>query len=98
MLTLLDLCQPALSKLYVLLTISLNIATDVYILLIPIPMLWGVRLKPVKKLGLTLLFSGGVFVMVAGLLRCVLILKVRSPDALGYSPHSLRQYLKRQCD
>ena len=39
-------------------------------------MLWGARIPKVKKYGLVVLFSGAVFVMVAGLLRCILILKV----------------------
>lgn len=38
-------------------------------------MLWGARIPTVKKYGLVVLFSGGIFVMVAGLLRCILILK-----------------------
>lgn len=73
---LLDLCQPASSKLYIFLIVSLNIVTDLYLILIPIPMLWGAQIPKVKKIGLVVLFSGGIFVMVAGLLRCVLILKV----------------------
>jgi hypothetical protein len=65
-----------LSKLYIFIIVSLNIITDVYLLAIPIPMLWGARIPKVKKYGLLVLFSGAVFVMVAGLLRCILILKV----------------------
>lgn len=37
-------------------------------------MLWKASLKPAKKAGLILLFSGGAFVTMAGILRCVLIL------------------------
>ncbi|KAM5344433.1 hypothetical protein ACJ41O_012969 [Fusarium nematophilum] len=70
-----NLCQPASSKLYIFIIVTLNIITDTYLLLIPIPMLWGARIPKVKKYGLVVLFSGGIFVMVAGLLRCVLILK-----------------------
>ena len=40
---------------------------------IPLPMLWAANLRPAKKLGLMLLFSGGIFVTMAGILRCVLI-------------------------
>ncbi|KAH8665495.1 hypothetical protein BGZ61DRAFT_538462 [Ilyonectria robusta] len=70
-----NLCQPASSKLYIFLIVALNIVTDLYLILIPIPMLWGAQIPKVKKIGLVVLFSGGIFVMVAGLLRCVLILK-----------------------
>lgn len=79
-----DLCQPALSKVYILLTVTLNIATDVYLLFIPLPMLWGARIKAVKKIGLIVLFSGAIFVMVAGLLRCILILQVGNPVWLWF--------------
>jgi len=37
-------------------------------------MLWRASLRPAKKAGLILLFSGGIFVTTAGILRCVLIL------------------------
>ncbi|CAJ0554786.1 Ff.00g132990.m01.CDS01 [Fusarium sp. VM40] len=69
-----NLCQPALSKLYIFIVVSLNIATDVYLLAIPIPMLWGAGIPKVKRYGLLLLFSGAIFVIAAGLLRCFLIL------------------------
>ncbi|KAJ3508682.1 hypothetical protein NM208_g15786 [Fusarium decemcellulare] len=70
-----NFCQPANSKLYIFIIVSLNIITDTYLLLIPLPMLWGARIPKVKKYGLVVLFSGGIFVMVAGLLRCILILQ-----------------------
>lgn len=46
---------------------------------IPIPLLWQSSLRPLKKAGLIVLFSGGIFVMVAGILRCILIITVSSP-------------------
>jgi hypothetical protein len=54
----------------------LNVVTDLYLMSIPIPMLWNSSLKPLKKAGLILLFSGGVFVTVAAILRCILIITV----------------------
>jgi len=54
--------------------VVLNVLTDLYLLSIPIPMLWRASLRPAKKAGLILLFSGGIFVTMAGILRCVLIL------------------------
>ncbi|RWQ96969.1 hypothetical protein C8Q69DRAFT_211252 [Paecilomyces variotii] len=41
---------------------------------IPAPMLWRARLPLRRRLSLMALFSGGLFVMMAGILRCVLIL------------------------
>ena len=69
-----DFCQPAISKIDIFVTVVLNVLTDIYLLSIPIPMLWQSSLKSVKKAGLILLFSGGIFVTMAGILRCVLIL------------------------
>ena len=39
-------------------------------------MLFKARLRWREKLELLILFSGGIFVMMAGILRCVLILTV----------------------
>ncbi|KAF7556675.1 hypothetical protein G7Z17_g1269 [Cylindrodendrum hubeiense] len=36
-----NLCEPASSKLYIFLNLSLNIATDTFLLIIPASMLWG---------------------------------------------------------
>lgn len=67
-------CQPAVSRINVFVTLGLNVATDVYLLTIPVPMLWSAQIKLWKKIGLIILFSGGLFVTLAGILRCVLIL------------------------
>lgn len=45
-------------------------------------MLWGSSLKPLKKVGLMVLFSGGIFVVVCATLRCVLIVLVK-PSVLS---------------
>lgn len=39
------------------------------------PMLWKANLEIKKKLSLVLVFGGGVFVMLAGILRCALIIQ-----------------------
>ncbi|KAL3472245.1 hypothetical protein BJX99DRAFT_249789 [Aspergillus californicus] len=66
-------CQPAVSKIDVYVTVTLNVATDVYLISIPTPILFKARLPLREKLELLVLFSGGIFVMAAGILRCVLI-------------------------
>ncbi|KAJ5492500.1 hypothetical protein N7453_010597 [Penicillium expansum] len=65
---------PAVSKIDIYVTVVLNVATDLYLISIPAPMLVKARLKWREKLELLVLFSGGLFVMMAGILRCVLIL------------------------
>lgn len=44
-------------------------------------MLFRARLKWREKLELLILFSGGLFVMMAGILRCVLILTVSQSES-----------------
>lgn len=61
--------------------LSCNVVTDFYLLSIPVPMLWQSSLKPAKKVGLIILFSGGLFVIICAILRCVLIVTVSSPGA-----------------
>ncbi|KAJ5122933.1 hypothetical protein N7448_009030 [Penicillium atrosanguineum] len=67
-------CQPAVSIIDIYVTVVLNVATDIYLISIPAPMLFKARLQWREKLELLVLFSGGLFVMMAGILRCVLIL------------------------
>ncbi|KAF3005048.1 hypothetical protein E8E13_009329 [Curvularia kusanoi] len=68
-------CQPAISKIDLYVTVVLNVVTDAYLLSIPMPMLWKASLELRRKLSLIVVFGGGVFVMMAGILRCALIIK-----------------------
>ncbi|EON70027.1 hypothetical protein W97_09293 [Coniosporium apollinis CBS 100218] len=69
-----NVCQPAISKIDLYVTVVLNVLTDMYLLSIPLPMLWKANMSKVKKYSLILVFGGAVFVMMAGILRCALIL------------------------
>jgi hypothetical protein len=73
----LDVCQPAVSGQVVWVYFSFNVITDMYLLSIPLPMLWKSSLRPVKKVGLMILFGGGILVIACATLRCVLIVTVR---------------------
>ncbi|PYH94076.1 hypothetical protein BO71DRAFT_380321 [Aspergillus ellipticus CBS 707.79] len=66
-------CQPAVSHIDVYVTVTLNVVTDIYLISIPFPILFKARLPLREKIELIVLFSGGIFVMAAGILRCVLI-------------------------
>ncbi|KAG7005189.1 hypothetical protein G7Y79_00021g050560 [Physcia stellaris] len=68
-------CQPAVSRLQVAVLITLNISTDFYLMSVPLPMIWKSSLVTRKKWVLSVMFSGGLLIMVFGLLRCILILK-----------------------
>lgn len=80
-----DFCQPAISKIDLYVTVVLNVLTDMYLMSIPMPMLWKANLGTKRKLSLILVFGGGVFVMMAGILRCALIIKdpVNGAQAAG---------------
>ncbi|KAI1773794.1 hypothetical protein F4818DRAFT_101827 [Hypoxylon cercidicola] len=68
-----NVCQPAVSNQVIWVYLSMNVITDLYLISIPVPMLWQSSLKPVKKMGLIILFSGGLFVVACAILRCALI-------------------------
>ncbi|KAI0157118.1 hypothetical protein GGR52DRAFT_577115 [Hypoxylon sp. FL1284] len=68
-----NVCQPAVSNEVIWVYLSMNVVTDLYLISIPVPMLWQSTLKPVKKFGLIILFSGGLFVVACAILRCALI-------------------------
>jgi hypothetical protein len=63
----------------------MNVMSDIYLLSIPVPMLWNSTLKPWKKAGLIFLFSGGVFIIACGLARAILIVAVSCPRNAVYS-------------
>ncbi|PHH61338.1 hypothetical protein CDD81_472 [Ophiocordyceps australis] len=68
-----NICYPAVSQQIVWVYLAFNITTDLFLLSIPVPMLWKSSLRPMKKIGLILLFSGGIFVVICATLRCILI-------------------------
>jgi hypothetical protein len=68
-----DICQPTISRVYVILTVTLNIVTDIYLLSIPLPLLWTVNIGLKRKIPLMALFSGAAFVIIAGIIRAVTI-------------------------
>ncbi|OJD19222.1 hypothetical protein AJ78_00835 [Emergomyces pasteurianus Ep9510] len=68
-----NICQPAISNQIIWVFLGFNVATDMYLLSIPIPMLWQSSIKPLKKVGLTVLFSGGLLVMACAIVRVVMI-------------------------
>lgn len=61
----------------------MNVGTDLYLISLPIPMLWSTSIKAWKKVGLCVLFSGGAIIIVFATVRCVLLSAV-SPEE--YTP------------
>ncbi|KAI9148014.1 hypothetical protein HJFPF1_11835 [Paramyrothecium foliicola] len=66
-------CQPAISPALIWTYLSFNVATDVYLIAIPIPMLFKAAMPLWKRMWLIALFSCGLFVTMAAILRVVLL-------------------------
>jgi len=57
-------CQPAVSHQVIWIYFTFNVLTDLYLISIPVLMLWKAALRPLNKVGLILLFRGGLFIMI----------------------------------
>ncbi|KAH3915753.1 hypothetical protein HBH56_079100 [Parastagonospora nodorum] len=64
-------CQAAISKPILWVSFILNVSTDTYLFLIPIPMLRKSSLRSFKKLATTLVPSGGVLIIVCATLKSI---------------------------
>ncbi|GAO13090.1 hypothetical protein UVI_02024520 [Ustilaginoidea virens] len=69
-----DSCQPAISLPIVWVSFASNICTDLYLILIPIPMLWRSRLKTIKKIASSVVLGAGIFVLVCATLKSIFVL------------------------
>ncbi|KAE8370866.1 hypothetical protein BDV27DRAFT_165021 [Aspergillus caelatus] len=68
------ICQAAISKPIVWVSFAANVSTDLYLITIPIPVLWSTKLKLAKKIASTVVLSAGVFVLVCATLKSVFVL------------------------
>jgi hypothetical protein len=71
------ICQPQ-SSLNMIPPLVMNLVTDVCIMAIPIPVIMPVKTTFWKRIGLIFLFTAGIFVMVAAILRVTMVLVVSS--------------------
>ncbi|KAI0539189.1 hypothetical protein GGR58DRAFT_465504 [Xylaria digitata] len=69
-----DYCQPAISPSIIWTSYAANISTDIYLILIPLPMLWGSSLKLAKKIASTIVLGAGIFVLVCATLKTIFII------------------------
>ncbi|RJE19148.1 hypothetical protein PHISCL_08511 [Aspergillus sclerotialis] len=67
-------CQAAVSRPIVWATFAGNISSDIYLILIPIPMLWRSSLRMYKKIASTIVFSAGLLVLVCATLKTAYVL------------------------
>ncbi|KFG82237.1 hypothetical protein MANI_026739 [Metarhizium anisopliae] len=68
-----NVCQPTVSYPVVWVNLSLNVFTDFYLISIPVPLLWQSSMRAVKKVGLMVLFSGGLLVAACAILRSTMV-------------------------
>src|SRR5690606_21791930 len=80
-------CQAAISKPILWVSFSSNVLTDIYLIMIPLPMLWRSSLRPVKKIASTIVLGAGIFVLVCATLKSVFVLVVRIPTPALSSRH-----------
>ncbi|KAL4875606.1 hypothetical protein BJY04DRAFT_211151 [Aspergillus karnatakaensis] len=84
-------CQPARSMVYVLVVMIPNVLTDIYLMSIPLPLLWAVRIGTRRKISLMALFSGAIFVIMAAIIRAVIILTAGPNGAIEGSKWACRE-------
>lgn len=68
-------------------TFASSVVTDIYLIMVPLPMLWGTSLRLAKKLAATFVLGAGVFVLVCSLLKTIFVTVVSFNTAMG--PRSL---------
>ncbi|PMD63159.1 uncharacterized protein K444DRAFT_610027 [Hyaloscypha bicolor E] len=66
-------CQGAVASPIVWVTFASSVVTDLYLIMVPLPMLWGTSLKLVKKLAATFVLGAGVFVLICSLLKTIFV-------------------------
>ncbi|RQM06198.1 hypothetical protein DH86_00003318 [Scytalidium sp. 3C] len=67
-------CQAAISKPIIWVSFAANVATDIYLIMIPLPMLWSSGLKLVKKIASSIVLGTGIFVLICAMLKSIFVL------------------------
>lgn len=70
--------QPAISKPIVWVTFVTNVSTDIFLPMIPIPMLWKSGLQLYKKIAATLVLSAGILIIICAILESIYVIIVSS--------------------
>ncbi|KAF3931423.1 hypothetical protein ABW19_dt0202184 [Dactylella cylindrospora] len=84
-------CQPAISHIDCYVTVILNVITDLYLMYIPLPLMWKAQIPWKRKILLIAMFSGGLFIMIAGILRVYFILADPINGALAAGSWACRE-------
>ncbi|KAH5016898.1 hypothetical protein HBI81_020770 [Parastagonospora nodorum] len=70
------LCMPQ-SPVFLITVLVLNFVTDMCIIIIPIPIILPLRITWARKIGIIFMFSAGIFVMIAAVLRVYFVLSLQ---------------------
>ena len=71
-----DSCQAAVSLPIVWASFAANVSTDIYLLLIPLPLLWESSLRLAKKIASTVVLGAGIVVLICATLKSIYVLVV----------------------
>lgn len=71
-----DSCEPAISRPVIWVSFAANVSTDMYLLSIPLPMLWRSSLSTPRKMASTVILGAGFFVLICAVLKSVFVLVV----------------------
>lgn len=66
-----DSCQAAIALPIVWVSFTSSIIMDIYLIMIPLPMLWSTRLATIKKVASSIVLGAGIFVLICSLLKTV---------------------------
>ncbi|KAF6806947.1 hypothetical protein CSOJ01_08521 [Colletotrichum sojae] len=67
-------CQAAVSLPIIWTSFAANVSTDIYLIFIPLPLLWESTLRLVKKIASTIVLGAGIFVLVCATLKSIFVL------------------------
>lgn len=76
-------CHPAVSPAIVWTFLAMNVSTDLYLISIPIPLLFTANVTWRKRVALVSVFCCGLFVTAAAILRVILIVSVSIPPLVS---------------
>ncbi|PVH92570.1 hypothetical protein DM02DRAFT_482862, partial [Periconia macrospinosa] len=84
-------CEPGNAHLMFISVMVINTATDLYLMTIPLPIIYKLRIELKKKIMLLVLFSGGFLVIIFGILRCSTLLTAGPFESSKSGPWSIRE-------
>ncbi|KAK4156699.1 hypothetical protein C8A00DRAFT_12410 [Chaetomidium leptoderma] len=84
-------CLPAISTIQTIVVMVLHIMTVLFLMAIPLPMIWKANLPLKKKIVLLVMFSGGFLELTFSLLRCTSILILGDIDPAQSAYWSIRE-------